>query len=149
MRSTYLPHIHNTRIQSTVFDRMLGVVRCHMDNLVNAINQLRCETAWLQKLELVRALDLAEFSIGRLSEAGRTAAGERLAALRSVALRVQAMAPDPTVEAIAQVRPNHARASRSAWESQQQEWIAQRTARAPVVIAIGAEDLTLSCLGSV
>jgi hypothetical protein len=141
MRSIYLPSIDATDQGRTALDRMLAIVRCHTVNLITAINRSRYEIAWLEGRELERALDLVEVSLGKVPETGRAEAMERVAVVRSVALRVLALAPRPSNEAIAQARSTDWWASRSAWESEQQIWIAACVARGPLLITNSPDEL--------
>jgi hypothetical protein len=134
--------------QGTVFDRMLSILRCSVVNLVNAINRSQFLNAWLASMELARSLGLAKLGLAEVPEANRQTAGEQLARLQGIAQRVQAMGPRPSETAITQAGSRRRGSSLSVWESEEQAWIAARSAYGPILIASGPEGLTLTCDGA-
>lgn len=129
------------------FGHAADKVLCHIVTLVNAINRLSYPIAWLMACELGRAIVQTECVVLHMpSGPERARATVRLGTLREVAMRALACAPCPSPLAIAQARSTEPGVDRSAWASEEQQWITAREAARPLCITSHGEGLTIHSL---
>jgi hypothetical protein len=111
------------------FDGVLRAVRDRTLRLTCSIGRIDYLTAWLEACELERQLERAARVAAAIPDAReRAAAMRRLDDVRAVSASMLALAPAPSPLAIRQARSTDRYADRSAWQREEQQWIAARAA---------------------
>jgi hypothetical protein len=125
------------RALSTIGQQTFGVsldaIRDRTVRLICAITALDYLAAWTEACALRRAIQRAETIVKAFRDSAASAvAMRRLNELSLVAVRILDSAPNPSAEAVRQVRSSDWRSDRSAWDHDEQQWIAARSVRSPL-----------------
>lgn len=128
----------------TPFVHAVDRILCCLVNAVSAINRRDYCNAWLAASDLARAVVNAEtIALQMESRAHRSVALSRLCSLHAPVICVMQSAPRPSPLAIAQARSAIPGLDRSAWASDEQQWLEAREASGVLHIALEGDDLML------
>jgi hypothetical protein len=128
----------------TPFVQAIDRILCCLVNAVSAINRQDYCNAWLTASDLGRAVVNAEtMALQMESRPHRSLALSRLYSLHAPVMCVMQSAPRPSPLAIAQARSAMPGLDRSAWSSDEEQWLQAREASGPLHIALEGDDLML------